>query len=58
MRQLMVNILQNHTKLDWPDQCPTLGLYRYQNQRPFAWWFHASLGSLKVMVTKPKETSQ
>ncbi|XP_075881604.1 sulfhydryl oxidase 2 [Nelusetta ayraudi] len=27
VRQLMVNILQNHTKLDWPDHCPTLGPY-------------------------------
>uniref|UniRef100_A0A8P4KF94 Sulfhydryl oxidase n=1 Tax=Dicentrarchus labrax TaxID=13489 RepID=A0A8P4KF94_DICLA len=24
VRQLMVNILQNHTKLDWPDHCPPL----------------------------------
>nr|XP_046242417.1 sulfhydryl oxidase 2 [Scatophagus argus] len=24
VRQLMVNILQNHTKLDWPDRCPPL----------------------------------
>nr|XP_020450837.1 sulfhydryl oxidase 2 [Monopterus albus] len=24
VRQLMVNILQNHTRLDWPDHCPPL----------------------------------
>ncbi|XP_078138648.1 sulfhydryl oxidase 2-like, partial [Centroberyx gerrardi] len=24
VRQLMVNFLQNHTKLDWPDRCPPL----------------------------------
>ncbi|XP_074526946.1 sulfhydryl oxidase 2 [Halichoeres trimaculatus] len=24
VRQLMVNILQNHTKLNWPDHCPPL----------------------------------
>lgn len=35
VRQLMVNILQNHTKLDWPDRCPTLGPYRYQNLSHF-----------------------
>lgn len=28
----MVNILQNHTKLDWPDRCPPLGPYRYRSQ--------------------------
>lgn len=28
----MVNIVQNHTRLDWPDRCPTLGPYRYQKQ--------------------------
>lgn len=39
VRQLMVNILQNHTKLDWPDQCPTLGPYRYQNQSFFFSFF-------------------
>ncbi|XP_044051716.1 sulfhydryl oxidase 2 [Siniperca chuatsi] len=27
VRQLMVNILQNHTKLDWPDHCPPLEPY-------------------------------
>ncbi|XP_027140106.1 sulfhydryl oxidase 2 [Larimichthys crocea] len=27
VRQLMVNILQNHTKLDQPDRCPTLEPY-------------------------------
>lgn len=27
VRQLMVNILQNHTKLDWPDHCPPLDPY-------------------------------
>ncbi|XP_059193615.1 sulfhydryl oxidase 2 [Centropristis striata] len=27
VRQLMVNILQNHTKLDWPDLCPPLEPY-------------------------------
>lgn len=24
VRQLMVSVLQNHTKLDWPDRCPPL----------------------------------
>ncbi|XP_018548823.1 sulfhydryl oxidase 2 [Lates calcarifer] len=24
VRQLMVNILQNHTRMDWPDHCPPL----------------------------------
>ncbi|XP_060894147.1 sulfhydryl oxidase 2 [Labrus mixtus] len=27
VRQLMVNILQNHTKLNWPDHCPPLKPY-------------------------------
>ncbi|XP_040897946.1 sulfhydryl oxidase 2 isoform X2 [Toxotes jaculatrix] len=27
VRQLMVNILQNHTRLDWPDHCPPLEPY-------------------------------
>ncbi|KAM7415501.1 hypothetical protein PAMA_017825 [Pampus argenteus] len=27
VRQLIVNILQNHTKLDWPDHCPPLEPY-------------------------------
>lgn len=27
VRQLMVNILQNHTKLNWPDRCPPLKPY-------------------------------
>ncbi|CAJ1069551.1 sulfhydryl oxidase 2 [Xyrichtys novacula] len=27
VRQLMVNILQNHTKLNWPDHCPPLRPY-------------------------------
>ncbi|XP_036953509.1 sulfhydryl oxidase 2 isoform X1 [Acanthopagrus latus] len=27
VRQLMVDILQNHTKLDWPDHCPPLEPY-------------------------------
>ncbi|CAF94976.1 unnamed protein product [Tetraodon nigroviridis] len=29
VRQVMVDILQNHTKLDWPDRCPRLEPYRY-----------------------------
>uniref|UniRef100_UPI0037E73B37 sulfhydryl oxidase 2 n=1 Tax=Semicossyphus pulcher TaxID=241346 RepID=UPI0037E73B37 len=27
VRQMMVNILQNHTKLNWPDHCPSLRPY-------------------------------
>ncbi|KAG7490651.1 sulfhydryl oxidase 2 [Solea senegalensis] len=27
VRQLMVNILQNHTRRDWPDHCPPLEAY-------------------------------
>ncbi len=30
VRQLMVNILQNHTKLDRPDHCPRLEPFRYR----------------------------
>jgi len=29
VRQLMVDILQNHTKVEWPDLCPPLRPYRY-----------------------------
>ncbi|KAI9541763.1 hypothetical protein NQZ68_027127 [Dissostichus eleginoides] len=28
VRQVMVNILQNHTQQDWPDRCPPLRPYR------------------------------
>ncbi|XP_017292053.1 sulfhydryl oxidase 2 isoform X2 [Kryptolebias marmoratus] len=27
VRQLMINVLQNHTKLDWPQRCPQLEVY-------------------------------
>lgn len=29
VRQLMVNVLQNHTNLDRPKHCPPLEPYRY-----------------------------
>lgn len=34
VRQVMVDILQNHTKLDRPDHCPPLDPYRYQHKQP------------------------
>ncbi|XP_037339225.2 sulfhydryl oxidase 2 [Pungitius pungitius] len=34
VRQLMVQILQNHTKADWPDQCPSLELYSSEELLP------------------------
>ncbi|CAF94978.1 unnamed protein product, partial [Tetraodon nigroviridis] len=34
VRQVMVDILQNHTKLDWPDRCPRLEPYSSEDLLP------------------------
>ncbi|XP_068166687.1 sulfhydryl oxidase 2 [Antennarius striatus] len=38
VRQLMINILQNHTKLNWPDPCPPLEPYSSAALLPLIGW--------------------
>ncbi|KAM6954532.1 sulfhydryl oxidase 2 [Aplochiton taeniatus] len=51
VRQLMVNVLQNHTSVNWPDMCPPLGPYR--SSELLALMGHKSQQYTAIIVEEP-----